>query len=196
MTMDILELAQHNQRCAWEIMDTTGLIRAWESIGATVNVIGSLRSGLLCKSRDIDMHIYTDKLDIAESFAVTSGLAQRLPLKQTQYINGVDTDEECIEWHSLYDDKQGNEWKFDMIQIRRGGKYDGTVERVTEAIIGKLTPELRRTILQIKYDVPDGIMIPGIEIYHAVFTGKVTSYEQLERWRATNPLTDRLEWLP
>ncbi|MDR2885186.1 MAG: phosphoglycerate mutase family protein [Rikenellaceae bacterium] len=194
--MDILELAQHNQRCAWEIMDTTGLIRAWESIGATVNVIGSLRSGLLCKSRDIDMHIYTDKLDIAESFAVTSGLAQRLPLKQTQYINGVDTDEECIEWHSLYDDKQGNEWKFDMIQIRRGGKYDGTVERVTEAIIGKLTPELRRTILQIKYDVPDGIMIPGIEIYHAVFTGKVTSYEQLERWRATNPLTDRLEWLP
>jgi hypothetical protein len=81
-------------------------------------------------------------------------------LKEIQYINGIETEEECIEWHALYQDKEMNLWKFDMIHIRKGSKYDGTVEKVTDAITKRLTPDIRRTILQIKYDVPDGIMIP------------------------------------
>lgn len=194
--MDILKLAEQNQQKAWEILEVNRIIPAWEGIGATVHVIGSLKSGLLMKSRDIDMHIYTDRLDIAESFSVMQELAERLPLKEIVYINGIDTEEECIEWHSRYIDDEGNTWKFDMIHIRRGSKYDGTVEKVTNAIIKQLTPEIRRTILQIKYDVPEGIMIPGIEIYHAVFTGHVKNYEELEQWRKTNPLTNSLEWLP
>lgn len=194
--MDILELAKHNQQTAWKILEDTGVVQAWESIGATVHIIGSLKSGLMMKSRDIDMHIYTDKLDIAESFSVMQNLAKRLPLKEIQYINGIETEEECIEWHAMYEDKDMNLWKFDMIHIRKGSKYDGTVEKVTDAIIKQLTPDIRRTILQIKYDVPDGIMIPGIKIYHAVFTGGVKSYEELKSWRKTNPLTNSLDWLP
>lgn len=194
--MDILTFAQQNQRAAWKILEDSRIIEAWESIGATVNVVGSLRSGLLMKSRDIDLHIYTDKLDIGESFSVMQELAERLPLKEVHYVNGIDTEEECIEWHALYEDKKGTGWKFDMIHIRRGSRYDGTVERMTDAIIERLTPEIRRTILQIKNDLPDGIIIPGIEIYRAVFTGKVKTYEEMERWRQTNPLTDSLDWLP
>lgn len=53
------------------------------------------------------------------------------------------------------------------------------VERATAVIINRLTPEIRQIILQIKFDVPDGVMIPGIEIYHAVFEGGVRSYEEL-----------------
>jgi len=83
-----------------------------------------------------------------------------------------------------------------MIQIRRGSKYDGTVEKVTDAIIKQLTPNIRQIILQIKYDIPDGVMIPSVEIYHAVFTGGVKNYEELEQWRRTNPLTNSLDWLP
>ena len=85
---------------------------------------------------------------------------------------------------------------FDMIHIRRGSKYDGVVEKVTAAIANHLTPEIKQTILQIKFDVPDGVQIPGIEIYHAVFEGGVCSYEELEQWRKTNPLTNSLDWLP
>ena len=194
--MDILKLAEQNQQAAWELLEDTRIIPAWESIGATVNIIGSLKSSLLMKSRDIDMHIYTDHLNIIESFSVMQELAERLPLKEIQYINGINTEEECIEWHARYEDKEGNTWKFDMIHIRRGSKYDGTVERVTDAIINQLTPEIRQTILQIKYDVPEGVFIPGIEIYHAVFTGGVKTYEELEQWRKTNPLTNSLDWLP
>ena len=168
--MDILELALHNQQTAWNILEHTGIIPAWERIGATVHLVGSLKSGLLAKSRDIDLHIYTDTLNIAASFSVMQELAERLSLKEVQFKN--------------------------LIHIRKGSKYDGVVEKVTAAITNQLTPEIKNTILQIKFDVPDGIQIPGIEIYHAVFVGGVRNYEELEQWRKTNPLTNSLDWLP
>lgn len=194
--MDIVELAEQNQQSAWKLLDETGIIPAWERIGATVHLVGSLKSGLLMKSRDIDLHIYTSQLDITESFSVMQELAERLKLKEIQYKNLVHTEEECIEWHALYEDQELHTWKFDLIHIRKGSKYDGVVEKVTDAIAKLLTPGLRETILRIKYEVPDGIMIPGIEIYHAVFTGGVRSYEELERWRWEHPLTNSLDWLP
>ena len=194
--MDIIELAEQNQQNAWKLLDETGIIPAWERIGATVHLVGSLKSGLLMKSRDIDLHIYTGKLDITESFSVMQELAERLKLKEIQYKNLVHTEEECIEWHALYEDQELHTWKFDLIHIRKGSKYDGVVENVTAAIAKLLTPGLRETILRIKYEVPDGVMIPGIEIYHAVFTGDVRSYEVLERRRQEHPLTNSLDWLP
>lgn len=83
--MDIIELAEQNQQNAWKLLDETGIIPAWERIGATVHLVGSLKSGLLMKSRDIDLHIYTGKLDITESFSVMQELAERLKLKEIQY---------------------------------------------------------------------------------------------------------------
>lgn len=194
--MDILELARHNQQTAWKILEHTGIISAWERIGATIHLVGSLKSGLLAKSKDIDLHIYTDKLDIAQSFSVIQELAERLSLKEVQYKNLIQTEEECIEWHTIYEDGNMDTWKFDMIHIRKGSKYDGVVEKVTAAIMNRLTTEIKKTILQIKFDVPDGVQIPGIEIYHAVFVGGVSSYEELEQYRKTNPLTDSLDWMP
>lgn len=194
--MDILEVAQHNQQTVWNILENTGIIPAWERIGATVHLVGSLKSGLLAKNKDIDLHIYTDKLNIAESFSVMQELAERLPLKEVQYKNLIHTEEECIEWHAIYEDKDMNTCKFDMIHIRKGSKYDGVVEKVTAAIMNRLTPEVKKNILQIKFDVPDDVQISGIEIYHAVFVGEVSNYKELEQYRKTNPLTNSLDWLP
>lgn len=78
--MDIHELARQNQQSAWKVLEDTRIIEAWERIGATVHLVGSLRTGLLAKSRDIDIHIYTDRLDVGESFSVIRELAERLPL--------------------------------------------------------------------------------------------------------------------
>ena len=194
--MDILEQAERNQQLARKVLDETGIIPAWESIGATVNIVGSLKTRLLMKSLDIDFHIYTDELYPSESFSVIQKLVEKLSFKEVLYRDLINTEEECMEWHVLYEDKDKNIWKFDMIHIRKGSKYDGVVEEVTDSIKEKLTPEIRRTILQIKYDVPNGVMIPGIEIYHAVFSGKVSTYEELEQWRKTNPLTNSLDWRP
>lgn len=194
--MDILTLAAENQQTAWQILKETGIVQTWEKAGATVNLVGSLKSGLLMKNRDIDMHIYTDKLSVSESFSVIQELAERLSLKEIHYKNLIDTEEECIEWHVLYEHNNRDTWKFDMIHIRKGSRYDGTVERVTDAITECLTPEIRKKILQLKQEIPEGIVIPGIEIYHAVFEGDVSSYEELEQWRKNHPLINSLDWLP
>lgn len=193
--MNIVECSEHKQRIAWKILEDNRIIPQWESIGADVYIVGSLRTGLLVH-RDIDMHIYSDTVSVSDSFSVMSALAGRMELKSIQYGNLIHTEEECIEWHSLYEDQEGNTWKFDMIHIRRGSKYDGVVEKVTEAIRNKLTPEIRETILRIKSDMPAHAIIPGIEVYHAVFTGNVKSYTELLVWRESHPLMNSLEWMP
>lgn len=99
--MDILELALHNQQAAWKILEHAGIRPVWERIGTTVHLVGSLKTRLQAKSRDIDLHIYTDTLDITVSFSVIQELAERLSLKEVHYKNLIQTEEECIEWHSL-----------------------------------------------------------------------------------------------
>lgn len=195
-SMDIIKLAEQTQLIALKILEETRIIQEWESIGATVNIVGSIRSGLMMKSKDIDLHIYSDILDIEESFSIMQKLSKRLSFKEILYKNQIHTDEECIEWHAWYEDNQLNLWKFDMIHIRKGSKYDGFVERVTDAIIEKLTPEIREVILNIKFDIPETIIIPSIEIYYAVFSGKVKNYIEFEQWRRDNPMINSLDWQP
>ena len=139
--MDILELSKYNQQLGREILEQTPLIPAWESIGVRVNIVGSMKTGLMVKNRDIDLHIYTDRLSIAESFSVMRQLAEEMSLKEIQYINSIDTEEECIEWHVVYEDKYANPWKFDTIHIRSGSKYLGVGVKETTASISRLTHE-------------------------------------------------------
>jgi hypothetical protein len=55
--MEINELSRRNMQRAWEIIQDTNVVGIWESFGATVNLIGSLKLGLMAKHCDIDMHI-------------------------------------------------------------------------------------------------------------------------------------------
>jgi hypothetical protein len=116
--MNFFNLSEHNQQAAWQILEDTGIIPAWESIRATVNLVGSLKSGLMMKSRDIDRHIYTDRLILSDSFSVMEKLAENLSIKEIHYINQIDTEEECIEWHVWYEGKEKKRWKFDIMHIR------------------------------------------------------------------------------
>ena len=56
--MDIIALSEHNQQLAWNILKNTRIIPVWEGIGARVNIVGSLKTGLMMKNKDIDMHLY------------------------------------------------------------------------------------------------------------------------------------------
>lgn len=194
--MNIFNLAEHNRQAAWKVLEETGIIQAWENIGATVHIVGSLKSGLMMKSKDIDLHIYTDRLILSDSFSVMEKLAENGSIKEIHYINQIDTEEECIEWHVCYEDKEKKRWKFDMIHIRRGSKYDGFVEKVTDTIMERLTPETKEAILRIKFDMPDDCKIPGIEIYRAVLSGGVRGYDEFMNWRKEHPFTNSMEWMP
>ena len=194
--MDILELAKRNQQKAWEIIEDTRIVRIWEGIGAKVNLVGSLRTGLLMKHRDIDFHIYTSPLDLSASFRAMAELAENMSIKKIEYTNLLHTAEACIEWHAWYQDMEGELWQMDMIHIQEGSRYDGYFERVAERISAVLTDEMRLAILKLKYETPDTEKIMGVEYYQAVIQDGVRSYPEFEEWRRLHPAVGVVEWVP
>ena len=131
---DYRKMAEANQRRGREIIAETQLVESWEAIGAQANLIGSLSTGLMMKKLDIDMHVYTDTLSIKESFRAAARIASHPGIVRMEYTNLIDTEEECIEWHAAYRDRDGRMWKMDMIHIRRGSAYDGFAERMASRI--------------------------------------------------------------
>ena len=194
--MNILELAKRNQQKAWEIIEDTRIVRIWEGIGAKVNLVGSLRTGLLVKHRDIDFHIYTSPLDLSASFRAMAELAENTSIKKIEYTNLLHTAEACIEWHAWYQDMEGELWQMDMIHIQEGSRYDGYFERVAERISAVLTDEMRLAILKLKYETPDTEKIMGVEYYQAVIQDGVRSYPEFEEWRRLHPAVGVVEWMP
>ena len=194
--MDILELAKRNQQKAWEIIEDTRIVRIWEGMGAKVNLVGSLRTGLLMKHRDIDFHIYTSPLDLSASFRAMAELAENTSIKRIEYTNLLHTAEACIEWHAWYQDMEGELWQMDMIHIQEGSRYDGYFERVAERISAVLTDEMRLAILKLKYETPDTEKIMGVEYYQAVIQDGVRSYPEFEEWRRLHPAVGVVEWMP
>ena len=194
--MNILELAKRNQQKAWEIIEDTRIVRIWEGIGAKVNLVGSLRTGLLMKHRDIDFHIYTSPLDLSVSFRAMAELAENTSVKKIEYTNLLHTAEACIEWHAWYQDMEGELWQMDMIHIQEGSRYDGYFERVAERISAVLTDEMRLAILKLKYETPDTEKIMGVEYYQAVIQDGVRSYPEFEEWRRLLPVVGVVEWMP
>lgn len=194
--MNILELAKRNQQKAWEIIEDTRIVRIWEGIGAKVNLVGSLRIGLLMKHQDIDFHIYTSPLDLSASFRAMAELAENTSIKRIEYTNLLHTAEACIEWHAWYQDMEGELWQMDMIHIQEGSRYDGYFERVAERISAVLTDEMRLAILKLKYETPDTEKIMGVEYYQAVIQDGVRSYPEFEEWRRLHPAVGVVEWMP
>ena len=196
MKKENIELAaKSNLEKALRVIEKSDVRRAWESIGATVNQVGSMAMGLLMKHRDIDFHIYTEKLDIAESFKVIQNICANPAVTRMEYRNLADTEENCLEFHIWFilDDE---EWQIDMIQILTGSQFDGYFEHVAERIKAVLTPETRRTILELKYLTPEDEHIMGIEYYQAVISYGIRTYPDFIQWRKTHPATGIVNWCP
>lgn len=193
---NILEIAAANQQRAREVIRDTGLEAAWRAVGAEPNLVGSLRTGLLMKHRDIDFHIYSPSLNIADSFAAMTRIAANPRIRRIEYGNLLDAPDQCLEWHAWYADADDRLWQIDMIHMTRGSAWEGYFERVADRIGAVLTDETRRAILQIKYDTPDEVKIMGIEYYQAVLRDGVRTYAEFEAWRVANPVEGILEWMP
>ena len=192
----ILDLAAANQQRARDVIRDCELEACWRSVGAEPNLVGSLRSGLLMTHRDIDFHIYSSPLRIADSFAAMSRLARHPRIRRIEYTNLLDAPDQCLEWHAWYEATDGEPWQIDLIHMARGSAWEGYFERVADRIAAVLTPETRYAILKIKYDTPADQKIMGIEYYQAVIRDGVRSWEEFAAWRAKNPVTGILEWMP
>lgn len=193
---EIEQIALCNQQRAWEIIRDTRLIEIWREAGAEARPVGSLPTGLMMNHLDIDFHIYSDPVTVANSFAAMTQLSQDQHITHIEYTNLLATEEQCIEWHAFYRDTDSRLWQIDMIHIQRGSAYDGYFEHVAERINAVMTDSMRRTILELKYATPSDRKIMGIEYYRAVIEGRVENWQQFDIYRAEHPVEGIVEWIP
>lgn len=192
--MDYLAQSNLNTSIAQKIISDSCIISLWLSVGARINLVGSLRIGVLAKHLDIDFHVYTPELDVSQSFIVISQIAQNPAVKKIEFINLAQTDECCFEWHIWYEDDDRNLWQIDIIQIKSGSFYDGYFERVTDTIKDAMTADMKQTILKLKFDTPDYLKISGMEYYKAVIQDGITNFEDFLAWRAEHSFNGIIEW--
>lgn len=193
-TTDYAAAAQKNEPHAHAVIRKSGIIPAWKNIGAEINLVGSLKIGTLGKHSDIDFHTYTPELDIRQSFAVMAQIAQNPQARRIEFVNLADTEECCFEWHIWFDDNNGTLWQIDIIQIKRGTKYDGYFEKQAEEIKAAMSEEMRQTIIRLKFETPDNFKIAGIEYYKAVIQDGITIFDDFLKWRKSHNFEGIITW--
>lgn len=192
---EINYLALANQEKARLVMAESGIADIWKESGCRVNIIGSLRMGLLASHRDIDLHVYSKGITVENSFAIASKIAGNPCVTEVKCINGLHTDEHCIAWHFYY--KHDDEiWQFDVIHIEEGSQYDGYFENMADRIVEAMTKEERETILRLKFETPDGTDYHGVEYYEAVIADGIRSMSEFESWIEEHRKRPMYYWIP
>jgi len=195
--MEILfEQSAALQQRAWDVICDARIVDTWRGIGAEINLVGSLKTGLMMNHRDIDFHIYTRPFVLADSFLAAARLAENPRIQSMKYLNLVDQEDRCVEWHAKYLDSAGDTWQIDMIHFLPDSAYVGYFETVAERISAALTPETRAAILRIKAAVPEGQKVMGIQIYRAVLEAGVRRPEDFWPWLEQQDGAGIINWMP
>lgn len=192
----ILQKAERMQKKARAIMEDTQVLDIWTSIGATINLVGSLQTELLINNRDIDFHIYSAPFSLSDSFSAMARLAENPRIKSISYTNLIEAEDKCIEWHAFYEDDENQSWQIDMIHILEDSPYVGYFERVADRISQVLTPETRSAILTIKDAIPVEKKVMGIQIYKAVIADGIRDVDSFWRWKDAQPDEGIVTWVP
>ena len=194
----LLDRAHAAEERARAIIGELGIEAAWRAVGAEAHLVGSLRMGLLMRHRDIDFHVYSQRFELADSFAAMAQIARHPGVQKIAYANLLATEERCLEWHAWYADQEGALWQLDLIHLLDDSPFAGHFERVADRVRAALTPETRSAILAIKDGLPDdGEKVMGIEVYQAVLRDGVRDLAAFRRWRAARgPATGIIDWSP
>ena len=89
---EIFNLSFANQEKAKRVLKKSGIANVWEQNGCRVNLVGSLRMGLLALHRDIDLHVYSKGITVESSFAIAAQIAQLPDVTEIRCINGLHTE--------------------------------------------------------------------------------------------------------
>lgn len=193
---EINKIAKENQEKAFHVLNESGIKDIWECAGCRVNLVGSLRMGLLASHKDIDLHVYSSDITEQSSFAIAALMSALPGVIEITSINGLHTNEHCMAWHVTYRSSQGEDWKFDIIHIESGSQYDGYFENMADRIVKVMTPDQRDRILELKFQTPAGETIHGVEYYEAVIADGITTLQELRDWIKQHRLKSPYYWIP
>lgn len=192
----INDLALANQKKALEVLEQSGIAEIWKDNDCRVNLVGSLRMGLLASHRDIDLHVYSSGITTESSFTIAAKIAKNPKVTEIRCINGLHTDEHCIAWHVFYKADDGEIWQFDIIHIEEATEYDGYFERMADRIVEVMTPEQKGAILRLKFETPEGNDYHGVEYYEAVIADGITTMSEFENWVTEHRKKNPYYWIP
>lgn len=192
---EITALAEKSREKAQNVISQSGIADVWKAEGCRVNLVGSLRMGLLGPHRDIDFHVYSAGITEEISFAIAAKIARIPGVKEIRCINGLGTEEHCVAWHIFYE-HEGEIWQFDIIHIEEGTRFDGYFERMADRIVTVMTADQRKTILRLKFETPAEKDYHGVEYYEAVIADDVATISELEKWVAVHRKQTPYYWIP
>ena len=194
---DIVRISDRNIEKGHEIIKELEIEGILEKHSGKANLVGSVKTNLLMSNLDIDFHVYTDNFTVKESFLIISKIAESPKIKEIQYVNMLEHEDKCLEWHLKYIDDEERTWQIDIIHILEDSKYAGKFERVSDKIKKVMNEKIREQILSIKYEADlKEKKVAGIEVYRAVLEGGVKDYEEFEIWYENNRLDGIIEWEP
>ncbi|MDE5869986.1 MAG: phosphoglycerate mutase family protein [Muribaculaceae bacterium] len=192
---EIFDLATANQEKAKIVLKSSGIAEIWEQYGCRVNLIGSLRMGLLASHRDIDLHVYSKSITVESSFEIAAQIAKLPEVTEIRCINGLLTEEHCIAWHISYK-HEGEIWQFDVIHIEEGSQYDGYFERMADRIVEVMTAQQKETILRLKFETTPDKDYHGVEYYEAVIAAGISNMADFDEWVTEHRKKPMYYWIP
>ncbi len=193
---EINGLARANKEKALTVLSKSRIKDVWENAGCRVNIIGSLRMGLIASHRDIDLHVYSSDITEESTFAIAAKMSALPGVTEITCINGLHTEERCMAWHVKYKTDDEEIWKFDIIHIETGSEYDGYFEHMADRIVAVMTPEQHDTILRLKFETPENEIIHGVEYYEAVISDNITTLNDLRQWVIAHRDKPPYYWIP
>ena len=193
--VEIFNLSSANQERAKRVLMSSDIANVWEQNGCRVNLIGSLRMGLLASHKDIDLHVYSKDITEESSFAIAAQIAKLPNVIEIKCINGLHTDEHCIAWHIFYKYEE-DIWQIDVIHIEEGTEYDGFFERMADRITEVMTTDQKYRILKLKFETPPDKDYHGVEYYEAVIGNGISNMKDFEEWVTEHRKKPMHYWIP
>ena len=193
----ITEISENNYKTALKIINELEIESIWQSYNSRANLVGSIKTGLLMSHLDIDYHIYSDDFSIKNSFAAVAEIAGHPGVNRVLYINNIEQEDMCLEWHLKYTDNDNRIWQIDLIHIMNDSPYTGKFERVADKINRVLTEKTREAILKIKWELSENDQkAMGIEVCKAVIEDNISTYSEFLDWKKINRNEGILQWEP
>ena len=192
---EIFNLSFANQERAKRVLMNSDIANVWEQNGCRVNLIGSLRMGLMASHKDIDLHVYSKGITEESSFAIAVQIAKLPDVIEIKCINGLHTDEHCIAWHIFYKYEE-DIWQIDVIHIEEGTEYDGFFEQMADRITEVMTNDQKETILRLKFETLSDKDYHGVEYYEAVIADGISNMVEFEEWVIEHRKKPMYYWIP
>lgn len=134
---------------------------------------------------------------IEDGFTVLRDCAICENVRKARFGNYLNEADQGLYWRLDYRADDGTDWKIDMWLLRRD--HPGPcAAHLVEPLQATLTPQTRRTILELKSLIQTGSIprYPSIDVYRAVIDGGINSSTGLSEWLASHPRDDLTFWKP